>query len=189
MWPNWVDLFVIVIPVLRACYVGFSSGLISGAVNLLGVVSATALACNYRAVVAQWVAPWWRFDPLWLDAVCFCVLLFGGVLLVHWVLRKLGMVLQWERLHWFIQGLGLLVGGLRGIWWAGLFVLILQSFGLPYLQESVQKRSLLGPQLSLLAQERIEWVAEWYPGRAHRVSLLPSVTITLPRLPSIHDKW
>ncbi len=187
MWPNWVDLFIIVIPVLRGCYVGFSSGLISGTINLVGVVSVTVLACNYRALLAQWIAPWWRFDPMWLEYVCFFVLLLSGIVLVRWILKKLAMVLQWERVHWFIQGLGLLVGGVRGLWWAGVLVLILQSFGISYFQESVEKRSLLGPSLSQFAQERIEWVADWYPGKIHRVSLLPSVTITLPRLPSIND--
>ena len=188
MWPNWVDLFVILIPVLRACYVGFSSGLVSGLLNLLGVVGVTVLACNARTIVAQWLAPWWRFDPMWVEYVCFMVLLLTGILLVHWLLRKLSTILQWERMHWFIQGLGLVVGGMRGLWWAGLWVLILQSFGIPYLQDSVQKRSLLGPQLSRLAQERIAWVADWFPGHGARgASLVPQVVINIPQLPSIYD--
>ncbi len=188
MWPNWVDVFVILIPILRACYVGFSSGFITGLVNLVGVVSVTALACNYRAVVAAWVAPWWRFDPLWLESICFFVLLLAGVLLVHWALRKLATVVEWERLHWIIQGAGLLLGGVRGLWWAGIGLLLLQSFGVPYLQESVQKRSIFGAKLSPLAQERIEWVVDWYPGRIHRESLLPMVKVKLPKRPKTETK-
>ena len=188
MWPNWVDFFVILIPVLRACYVGFTAGLITGFINLLGVVSVTVLACNYRAVVAQWVAPWWPYNPEWVEYTSFILLLLIGVLLVHWLMRKLATVLQWERLHWFIQGLGLAVGAVRGLWWAGLFVLIFQSFNIPYFEDSVQKRSLLGPQVSQLAEERIAWVADWFPGRQSRgAHVVPEVTIVLPRLPSIND--
>jgi hypothetical protein len=56
------------------------------------------------------------------------------------------------------------------------------------LQDSVEKRSLFGPQLSLLAQERIAWVADWVPGREARgASLVPQVVINIPRLPSIYE--
>ena len=162
--------------------------LIAGLINLLGIVSATVLACNDRAVVAQWLAPWWQFDPQWVESLCFFALLLAGVLLVHWIMRKLATILQWERLHWLIQGAGLLIGAVRGLWWAGLFVLLLQSWGLPYFEDSVQKRWIFGPQVSQLAQERIAWVADWFPGRQMRgAHLVPQVTVILPRLPSLNE--
>ena len=187
MWPNWVDLFLILIPVLRACYVGFHSGLVASLVNALGVIGITALACQYRTLIAQWLTPWWPYDPTWLEYTCFLFILLIGLLLVHWLMRKLGTLVQWERLHWILQGLGLLVGAVRGLWWAGLFVLIAQSWSIDYFEESVQKRSLFGPHVHALAQEYIGQVAGWLPGGAGRTSVVPTVVIHVPQLPSIND--
>ncbi len=187
MWPNWVDLFLILIPVLRACYVGFHSGLVASLVNTLGVIGITALACQYRTLLAQWLTAWWPYNPAWLEYTCFVFILLVGLLLVHWLMRKMGTLLQWERLHWTLQGLGLLVGAVRGLWWAGLFVLIAQSWNIDYFEESVQKRSIFGPQVQAWAQDYIGQVAGLLPGRAERTSVVPTVTVHVPQLPSIYD--
>jgi uncharacterized membrane protein required for colicin V production len=156
--------------------------LLTELLTLLGVVSVTALACNFYGVVAQWVLPWWRHDPNVLQLVCFFLLLFGGVLFLHALLRKLETLIKWERLHWTIQGMGLILGGIRGLWWGGLAVLLMLALGLPYLTNSIQERSVLGPHLVTVATQSIEWVADRYPGHASRVVLIPTMNIRLPSL-------
>ena len=94
----------------------------------------------------------------------FLILIFA----VHMIIRRVTNVIKWERLHWAIQGLGLMVGALRGLWWSGLILAVLTSSGVTYLQESVEKRSVLGPRLAQLARVQLEQVADRFPGASLR---------------------
>jgi len=166
-WPNWVDLIIVTI-LLRACYSGFGRGLLAEVLNLVGAVGVTALTINYWAWLAHKLRPW-----LWMDttlanfivfAVCFLTLMF----LVHFIVRRLTELLKWERLHWAIQGVGLVLGGLRGLWWSGVFLVVLTSSGVVYLRSSVEERSVLGPRLVRVAHDYLEQVADRFPGATQR---------------------
>jgi len=111
------------------------------------------------------------------------------MLLVHRVLRKLGSLIKWERLHWSIQGMGLVLGGIRGLWWAGLLLLIMLSLGVAYLTESIQDHSVLGPRFVNVATSSVGWVADRYPGRRARVVLIPSMKLRLPKLPKPEEPF
>lgn len=171
---------IIISILLKTCYNGFGRGILAEFLNLIGVVSVTALACNLHGTVAQWLAPWWGFDPAALNFTVFVVLLLGGVVLVHLVLRRLSDLLKWERLHWTIQGVGLVLGGVRGLWWSGLTLLMLLSLGVPYLDTSVQQESVLGPHFVQVAQQSLEVVADRYPGRHAREVLIPQIKLPVP---------
>ncbi len=148
------------------------------------MVTITALSCNYYSVVALWLAPWWVWESSWLSFVVFLFLLSGGMLLFHLSIRKLIALVKWERVHWALQTFGLIFGGLRGAWWAGLMLLMCLSLGMPYLKQSVDERSVLGPRVLPTLQSGIETVVDWYPGHVGRTHLIPEVIVQLPQLPS-----
>lgn len=167
VWPNWVDLIVVTI-FLRASYSGFGRGFLAEMLNLIGAVSATALTINYANMAIQWLQPWFWFDATVAAFIVFGVLFLSCIFVVHMMIRRITEVLKWERLHWAVQGLGLILGGLRGLWWAGMVLIILASSGFEYLRQSVETNSVLGPRLVTMSREGITRVTDRFPGVEHR---------------------
>lgn len=170
-WPNWVDL-VIVILVFRGCYVGFGRGFLTEVLNLAGAVCIAALTINYAAVLFGFIQPWWSLGPVVGNFVVFWLLFLTCVLGIHFVNRRLTQLFKWERLHWTIQGIGFVFGGLRGLWWSGFFLIAMASSGFAYLQDSVQTNSVLGPHLLVLSQKVFEETVHRFPGAGHRIETL-----------------
>lgn len=167
-WPNWVDLIVVTLVILTS-YRGFGRGFLTELLNLIGAVSVTALCVNYVNVVAEWVRPWlgWM-NPTALTFLIFIILLLGLIFLVRRLLRFLTEFVKWERLYWVFEMLGLLLGGLRGLWWATVILITCVSSGVNYLQTSVEERSVIGPRLLPKSREVVEWVVGHYPGAQHQ---------------------
>lgn len=166
-WPNWVDL-VIVILFLRACYNGFGRGLLAELLNLIGAVSATALTINYSGVLTKWTHASLLGDPVLTEFLVFWGFFLILVLIVRFLMIRITSAMKWERLHWSIQGIGLILGGLRGLWWSGFIVVALTSSGFAYLQESVEENSVLGPRLLKIGQDSLEQTTTKFPGAKHR---------------------
>jgi len=181
VWPNWVDLVVVTI-FLRACYGGFGRGFLGECLLLLGLVTATAFACNWHTDLAQFVLPWWWGDPALLELMVYFGLFVGLLFAAHLLTRKITDFVQWGRLHWLLESLGILLGAVRGLWWGGIVLLTLLSLGIPYLSGSVLERSVLGPHLLELGRPVITSVVDRYPGHLRRTTLMPAVTLRLPRL-------
>ena len=171
IWPNWVDL-IVVIALLRACYNGFGRGALAELLNVIGAVGATTLAINYWDRVARLVSPWVPLDPTVSSFLVFGGLFLSLIFVVHIALRRVAELVRWERLHWSIQGLGLILGGVRGLWWSGIIVIVLASSGFAYLRGSVVERSVLGPQLLRLATENVVRISHRLPGGRSRTSAL-----------------
>ena len=170
-WPNWVDL-VIVIILLRTSYNGFGRGLLSEILSLAGAVCATIFTINGANQVTRWVSPWVWFNQTVAGFIIFIALFLILIFAVHVVIRRLTEVIKWERLHWAIQGLGLMLGALRGLWWSGVILVVLTASGITYLQESVEQRSVLGPHLARVARDSIERIADRFPGASLRGPVL-----------------
>ena len=173
-WPNWVDL-VIVIIFFRTCYNGLDRGLVAEFLTLIGAVSATALSLNYFGVVRGWI-PVLGVPPYLADLFVFWAFFLILVLLVHMVLKRVTDVIKWERLHWALQGFGLVLGGLRGFWWATFLLIALTSSGFTGVRESVEKRSVIGPGLLPIGRMTVERVIDRFPGAENRgQTLIPPI--------------
>ena len=166
-WPNWVDL-VIIILILRGCYVGFGRGFLTELLNFAGAICIAALTINYARPFFGFIEPWWAFGPVMGNFIVFWVFFLICVLAIHFVNRRLMQVFKWERLHWTIQGIGLVFGGLRGLWWSAFFLIALVSTEIPALQESAQTNSVLGPHLLPPAQKIFEQTVKRFPGSENR---------------------
>ena len=177
-WPNWVDLVIVTI-IFKTCYNGFVRGIFAEVLNLIGAVSVTAITMNFAGVVAAWLQPWIASAPHVVAFIGFWAVFLALLVAVHVIVRRVTEVVKWERLHWCIQGIGLFLGGVRGLWWAGFLLVVLVSSGVPFLAAGVEKESVLGPRLVAVAQVSLERVADRFPGAAHRpVTLVPPLQPT-----------
>ena len=172
-WPNWIDLIIVTL-LLITCYNGFSRGLLSELLRCVAalVVSVTAVVC--WPIVAGAVQSWLGTDPTLTACVGFWVIFLLGAAIMRWVVAQFARAIQGERVHWMVQGLGGILGALRGIWWAGFVVLALSSSGFTYLQESVEQRSLFGPSVETLSRQSLEYLSQRVPGwEEHPIRLIP----------------
>ena len=163
VWPNWVDLIIITV-IWAACYNGFGRGFLAELLNLIGAVAVTALSIIYAGTVTDILRPWIPFPP-----PITAVVGYWGLFLLLWyamrvVRKRAAEVIKWERFNWFIQGMGLLLGGLRGLWWAGFILLVLSTSGYTFLVESVEKKSVLAPRLLNSFRISLEQAGNRLPG-------------------------
>lgn len=165
MWPNWVDLVVLAFA-FRGCYVGFSRGGVVECLYLGGLVGATAVSGSAAGGVIQWCSPWWRGDPRTLNLLGSAGVFLLLVVAVSLVIRHVAVWLTRERIPWWLQALGLLTGGARGLWWAGVFLLFLLATGQPYLVRSITERSLSAAHVMEVSAKSIGWMADRLPGPA-----------------------
>lgn len=176
-WPNWIDLIVVTI-VLKISYSGYTRGFLTEFLLLAGACTVTALTFNYAGDAKRWLESWVAM-PQHVPALIgfwgiFLILALG----VRFLIRSISSVLKWERVHWVTQGLGLVLGSLRALWWSGFLLLVLTSSGITFLRAAVEERSVLGPQLVRLARTNIERVADWFPGAESRGGLV--IPLMLP---------
>ena len=171
-WPNWVDLIVITL-LVRGCYIGFARGLLTELLYLSGAVCVTVLTVNYAQMVTDWLKPWLSWvNPTLATSIVFWLLFLITLFMVHQLIKALTSLMKWEQVNWFLQGIGVGLGGFRGLWWSGFLLIVLVSSGVTYLQASVEERSVLGPRLATLSRETLERVADRFPGAEHRAKVL-----------------
>ena len=168
-WPNWIDVVILTL-IVRMSYNGSARGFITALLNLTGAVVITVFTVNYAATVSGWLRPsWWPWPPA-AELLGFWGLFLILTLVAHLVAKRVAQAIKWERLHWLIQGMGLLLGGLRGAWWSGFLLIVLASSGVTWLLRGVQEHSLIGPSLLPVSRAVLEQVADRFPGASSRGS-------------------
>ena len=170
-WPNWVDLIVLILVLTRG-YNGLHRGALMELLRLTGVVVVTVLVVNYASVVESWLRPWLRINAAASTVLVFWGCFFLSMFIMNRLLGYASQAITWERSHWLTQGIGLVLGTLRGLWWSGLILLVLSSSGVTYLQESVEERSLVGPGLLAISRETLEQLSDRFPGGQNRGPIL-----------------
>lgn len=162
--PNWVDLIILII-VFRTSYNGFGRGIVTELVNLVGVIAVVVGTIWFWPTAAGWVVSKTTWHSPYISVAVFWVLFIFLMVLMRFFFKAITDVIRWEHLHWLLQGLGLVIGCLRGLWWAGFLLIVLTSSNLEALQSSVQGKSLLGPHLEAISRERIVQMLGYFPKR------------------------
>jgi len=165
--PNWFDLILITL-FFKGCYSGFGRGFLTELLHLAGLVLATVVAINFYGTASQWLSPLFWFGHQTGVFLTFLIIFLAMVFGVSVLTRALGRALQWERMNLVVQGLGLLIGGVRGLWICGLIAVIMTSSGIPYLRHSVEQESLLGRRLHDKARMVFTQVTARAPGGESR---------------------
>ena len=179
-WPNWLDLCVLT-TVLRASYKGFHRGCLTELFTLVAAMCITALTINYAGAVSGWLqrAGWvWQTAhlPSWVFFWGFFLTVWLGV---HLLLSGLHLVMKWESSAGLVRGMGLVLGLARGLWWSGVFLVVCASSGVPFLQESVEHRSVTGSRFLQISRDSLDYVTSRFPGAAgRRPTLVPPFTGT-----------
>ena len=175
VWPNWVDLVVLIL-VLRTCYSGFARGLL-WAISMLAVaISVTCLTVNYAPLVTQWLEPWLGGSSPLNELFLFWVIFLSLILAGHWGITRILQDIKWERVNWFVQGIGAVVGGLRGLWWSAFVLIVLSSSGFIYLDQSVEQESVFGRRFLSSSGEMLTRFTDRFPGSKYReVTFVPPI--------------
>ncbi|MBI4342160.1 MAG: CvpA family protein [Candidatus Omnitrophica bacterium] len=146
------------------CYNGYVRGLVTELCYLLGAICVTVFTISYWGPTADWLRPWVAFPPHIVAPLAFWLFFLTMWVFIRIAVRSLTGLMRWERLHWFIQSIGLVLGGLRGLWWSGFLMLVLSSSGFLYLRESVEERSIVGPRLTALWRQAVTQCSQYVPG-------------------------
>ena len=173
VWPNCVDILVVTL-VLITAYRGFHGGLITGILNLAGVIFVTSFVVGYVGLLINLLPNEWKIDPL-ISAFCLFWLCFViALLILYQIVKIVGQIVKWEQLSAITQLLGVVIGILRGAWWAGFILLALSSTGISYLKKSVDERSVTAPFVVPPVRGILEQLTEMLPGSSGRsAALLP----------------
>ncbi|HEX9780588.1 MAG TPA: CvpA family protein [bacterium] len=168
--PNWVDLAILIV-FWRGCYGGLARGLFPELVRLAVAVVITALTLNYAGIVIVTVQPLLG-GGLLAQFLLFLAFFLTLVLIARLTIRQVAKLTELDKRTWGLHALGLLVGGVRGLWWAGCLTVLLVSTGVPYLRASVMDRSLIGGRLTGIAERTLVGVADRFPGAGFRSRVL-----------------
>ncbi|OGX12207.1 MAG: hypothetical protein A3I71_05715 [Omnitrophica WOR_2 bacterium RIFCSPLOWO2_02_FULL_63_16] len=147
---------------------------------MVGLVAATVASGGIAGRIITWSSRWWRYDPRTLDVLCSAGAFLLVVLATCLLIRRCASWLERPRVPWFLRGLGLILGSVRGLWWAAVLLIFMLATGQPYLTRSIAERSLVGPQLVQVSRWGIRLVADRLPGRSSR----PARSILLEPGPS-----
>lgn len=148
--------------------------MITGIVSLLAGVLFTALVITYQGLVLNAVQPWLRTDPTTSMFLIFWCLFLIVILVMFMALKLALRLFTWEKMNGLTQLLSLVVGLLRGSWWAGIFLLALSSSGVTYLQKSVEERSVTAPVIVPPVRAVLEQLDAVFPGgEMHPGALMP----------------
>ena len=142
---NWID-FLIVVILVRACYIGASRGFGQELFGSLGAVLALILSMRYFEQLGQIIA---YFSPIELptllaNALGFVAIAFGIIFIFKIIEAFSGKVVKVE-FHSFINKMGGVVFGLlKGCLWISLLLLFLFMLPSSYLENSIRSKSLTG---------------------------------------------
>ena len=174
-WPNWVDLIVVSL-ILTIAYRAFHRGLITGILNLLGVVFVTSSVIAYQPKLLEVMESWLKIESPTAEAMVFWTSFLVAMTLLFLVLNLIARIYAWERLNTITQIFSLAVGLLRGAWWAGIVLLAFSSSGMEYLQKSTDERSVTAPLFLPPMRSMLERLVSVIPGGEPRPgSLIPPV--------------
>ena len=159
-------------------YIGLLRGAVVELFLLLGAVGTVVLAVGYWGLVGEFLQPWFSppFPSHVLALLAFWVCFALTLTLIRWTVRGcLALLKKWDKLTWLIQVFGLILGCLRGAWWAGFFVVVLAGSGIPYLKASLEERSMAGPVLLEPYRRTLTQAISQLPRAAVPAVLVPPV--------------
>ncbi len=117
------------------------------------------------------------FSPIIYNLIVFWLLFLVWLFALRRLITMVLTVVKWERLHWLLQSVAVVLGGLRGLWWSGFILLVLTSSQVAYFQASVAERSVLGPRVVGLSHQYLELVSDRLPGAVSRSEMpVPPMT-------------
>lgn len=159
---NWVDLIVIIF-LIRGCYIGFEAGFSVELFKSLGTVAATVITLLYYAWLGEWLASNSFLSHQAANSIS-CLMLFFSLLFVFKVVRNLLFkILHLELFGALERWGGFFLGLVRSAIFASLFVFVLALMPFEYIKESVEKNSFSGPHLKKVGPRIMDFIIMFRP--------------------------
>lgn len=137
---NWIDILIVIV-LLRACYISVNTGLPAEIFKLLGTISAIYLSLHYYVSLQDFVIKFAGFKsiPLGFYTLITVVILSIAGYAVFSLFRNFFLrLVNLENVSLLIKWLGLGVGAIRGILLSSLLVFMLLISGNDYFKQSIK---------------------------------------------------
>ncbi len=154
---NWVDLFF-VICLIRTCYIGLSRGFTPEIPRLMCAFLTVVLSYYYCGRLGQFLSKYPVIRPEAVDALAFIVLVVFLAILSNVVCVLYRVVMKASGPQMFEAVGGLIIGFIRGVVIASLLLICTQYIAPEYVERSVNKGSLVGSKLILVAPKIVDFV-------------------------------
>ena len=156
---NYLDIIILII-MLRICYVALKTGLPVELFKLAGTLSAIFLSLHYYIILSDSM----RTDIVlglatfkFADFLIFISLVITGYLLFMLLRCIFYRFIKLEAVASLSRWGGLVLGFFRGFFMVGLICFTLLVSGLPYLNKSVENSSL-GSRIYRVAPDTYKWL-------------------------------
>lgn len=159
---NWVDILVVIL-LIRGCYVGFSKGLRWEFFRFLGYIAAVLGAIYYYESIAESLGAYlpvlYPFSNLLSFSGLYLIILFisKGICALAAKIIQTEVVSAFQRLTGFLSGLA------RGFILSALLLISFIFTALPYFEKSIRERSYSGQAIVRIAPVMYEWIATVIP--------------------------
>ncbi|MBI2870706.1 MAG: CvpA family protein [Candidatus Omnitrophica bacterium] len=142
---NWIDILILVF-LIRGIYLGFTRGSGWGIVRFVGIITVSLIAFSKSYPLALWAQERFHIRSPFLEWACF--ILLGVVLgfVVNILIGGLTRMLKFGPEGWVGRVVGTVLGVVQASFLVSLVLVTLVMSAQQYLNDSVKKRSVLGPR-------------------------------------------
>jgi len=138
---NWVDLFILII-LWRVIYIAFKTGFIPELFKLIGIILSIYISMHYYTGLSDFIRGRIDIDskvPLeFLDFFCFSILAILSYLFSVLLREAFCRLIKTEAVPALNRMGGIIIGGVRAILTASLFVFLLTISSVSYLKVSAE---------------------------------------------------
>ena len=154
---NWVDIFF-VICLFRTCYIGFSRGFTPEIPRLICAFLTVVLSYQFCGEIGQFLSRYPVIRSESIDALAFIALVAFFAILSKVICMIYRIVMKASGPHMFESVGGFILGFVRGVVIASLLLICTQYIMPDYVERSIEKGSIVGSKLILVAPKINEFV-------------------------------
>ncbi|BDD08594.1 hypothetical protein FUAX_10260 [Fulvitalea axinellae] len=152
---------ILILTVLFGVYRGYSRGIITELVSLLGLFLAIVGAFVLLEKGTDILSKYWEASTEVVPYVAFVIIFVAIILATNLTSKALKTLLDKTFLGSVDKGIGAVVGGLKWVFGVSVLLWILNNAGLE--EKSWAKDSLVYPQVSALAPAAVEGIKPVWP--------------------------
>lgn len=132
-------------------YIGFQLGLSVELTKLIGLIGGIFISFRYYQAWGDFVSQRTFLSVEWAAALSMVILVMAGYLLMTRAIQLAERLVKLTFQNTFANAAGLIAGILRATLAISVVLVALKQVPSPYLEASVEERSLTGPYLVLIA--------------------------------------
>ena len=159
---NWIDVLVIIL-LIRACYIGTRTGLTIELQKSVGLVTGFLLSYNYYKELGQYISEHSFFGITWAQLFSLVVVMMILQLAIKFLTMLLSKIVKLQFAPRVEKVGGGILGCLRGIFLASVALVLLGMLPSSYLQDSITGRSLSGIYINKVSIGLYNLLVKFFP--------------------------